>query len=230
MRLPALTFLHCMLKKTQQLSYSVFFTRAGGHRFEGSIVIFLAMVLYFVSSYLLRYIPTILASGLVLFLGIELTLEAVWESAKDLIWTEWLIAMTTLLACTFIGFAPGIGVGLAAAMVVYTGWGCWDLVCVWPLVTMAHERNTMINFVSQRARSGYIERNLAILDQHSQRRQPYLHRGRTSVEYMQLANTSPGESGTGGLDQEMHPQIRLVHLNGYVCKWAHDPPAVTWDG
>lgn len=88
------------------------------------------MVLYFVSSYLLRYIPTILASGLVLFLGIELTLEAVWESAKDLIWTEWLVAMATLLACTFMGFAPGIGVGLAAAMVVYTGWGCWDMVCV----------------------------------------------------------------------------------------------------
>ena len=88
------------------------------------------VVLFVASSYLLLYIPTILASALVLFLGIELTLEAVWESAKDLIWTEWLVVMATLLACTFIGFAPGVGVGIAAAIVVYTGWGCWDLVCV----------------------------------------------------------------------------------------------------
>lgn len=88
------------------------------------------LVLFVVSSYLLLYIPTILASGLVLFLGIELTLEAVWESTKDLIWTEWLVVMATLLACTFVGFAPGVGVGIAAAMVVYTGWGCWDLVRV----------------------------------------------------------------------------------------------------
>lgn len=76
------------------------------------------------------YIPTILASGLVLFLGIELTFEAAWESAKDLIWSEWLVVMATLLSCTFLGFAPGVGVGLAAAMMVYTGWGCWDLVSI----------------------------------------------------------------------------------------------------
>lgn len=93
-------------------------------------MIFLTLILFVVSSYLLLYIPTILASGLVLFLGIELTLEAVWESAKDLIWTEWLIVMTTLFACTFVGFAPGVGVGIVATMVVYTGWGCWDLVRV----------------------------------------------------------------------------------------------------
>lgn len=79
---------------------------------------------------LIRYIPTILASGLVLFLGIELTLEAVWESAKYLVWSEWLVVMATLFACTFLGFAAGVGVGIGAAFVVYTGWGCFDLVCI----------------------------------------------------------------------------------------------------
>ncbi|KAK8118033.1 sulfate transporter family-domain-containing protein [Apiospora kogelbergensis] len=179
--LPA-TFLFCLFHSSRRPQIRGFLS----HLF--------AVVLYFVSSYLLRYIPTILASGLVLFLGIELTLEAVWESAKDLIWTEWLVAMATLLACTFMGFAPGIGVGLAAAMVVYTGWGCWDM----------------------RAKSSYIERNLVILDRHSRRRQPYLHRRRASVEYFPLADTSPEESGTGGMHQETPPQIHLVRLNGYV--------------
>lgn len=106
----------------------MFFTRAHGKRVEAGVVIALTLVLYVVSSELLRYIPTILASGLVLFLGIELALEAVWESAKYLMWSEWLVVMTTLWACTFLGFAPGVGVGICAAFVVYTGWGCFDLV------------------------------------------------------------------------------------------------------
>lgn len=91
-------------------------------------MIVLTAVLYVVSSKLIRYIPTILASGLVLFLGIELTLEAVWESAKYFVWSEWLVVMATLFACTFVGFAQGVGVGICAAFVVYTGWGCFDLV------------------------------------------------------------------------------------------------------
>ncbi|CAN8098492.1 unnamed protein product [Discula destructiva] len=113
-----------------QLSYSVFFTRAGGGRGEAAVVIAWTVLLFFTSSYILRYIPTVLASGLVFFLGIELTMEAVWESTKYLIWSEYLVVIATLLACTFLGFAPGIGVGIAAAVVVYTGWGCFDLVGV----------------------------------------------------------------------------------------------------
>ncbi|CAJ2510304.1 Uu.00g050070.m01.CDS01 [Anthostomella pinea] len=177
-----------------QLSYSVFFTRAGGRRIEAGVVILLTLVLFFVSSYLLLYIPTILASGLVLFLGIELTLEAVWESAKDLIWTEWLVVMATLLACAFVGFAPGVGVGIAAAVVVYTGWGCWDL----------------------RARPGYVERNLTILDQHSKHLHHHSHRLRANAGYSRLPDTAPEESGVSDLEEKLHPQIRLVHLNGYV--------------
>jgi SulP family sulfate permease len=69
-------------------SNAVFFTRAGGGRFEAMVVIILTFVLFLVSSLLLPFVPTLLASALVLFLGIELTLEAVWESAKTLLWCE----------------------------------------------------------------------------------------------------------------------------------------------
>ena len=77
---------------------------------------------------MLPYVPTILASVLVLFLGIELTIEALWEPAKSTVFSEWLIIMTTLVACTFLGFAPGFGVGMGAAVVVYLLWGIIDTV------------------------------------------------------------------------------------------------------
>ena len=90
----------------------------------------LTCALFFISSYLLPYVPTILASALVLFLGIELTLEAVWESAKTLSFTEYMVVIVTLMACTFLGFAPGFGVGIGAAILIYLCWGIVDTVCL----------------------------------------------------------------------------------------------------
>ena len=45
--------------------------------------------------------------------------------------------MTTLLACTFIGYAPGFGVGLAAAAVMYLLCGIADTVSTSTSVMMA---------------------------------------------------------------------------------------------
>ncbi len=77
---------------------------------------------------MIPYVPTILASNLVLFLGIELTLDAVWESAKVLQLTEWLVVMTTVIACTFLDYPTGFGVGIGAALVVYLFLGIRDTV------------------------------------------------------------------------------------------------------
>lgn len=92
------------------------------------IVIALTVVLFFVCSLILPYIPTILASTLVLFLGIELMIEALWDTTKTLLWCEWAIVMGTLVACTFLGFAPGFGVGIALAMILHLGWSTLDSV------------------------------------------------------------------------------------------------------
>ena len=72
--------------------------------------------LFFISSRLLPYVPTILASVMVLFLGFELMLDALWESSMKVTWFEWVVIFGTFIACTFLGFAPGFGVGLALAM------------------------------------------------------------------------------------------------------------------
>jgi len=109
-----------------QYSYSVFVTRANGGRFEMTLVTMLTCVLFFTSSLLLPYVPTVLASGLVLFLGMELILEAVWESAQTLVFLEWGVVVCTLLACTFFGFAEGFAVGIGTAAIVYLVYGALD--------------------------------------------------------------------------------------------------------
>ncbi|KAF7374116.1 Sulfate transporter [Mycena sanguinolenta] len=109
-----------------QYSYSVYVTRAKGGRFELAIVSALTAVLIICSGLLLPYVPTILASALVLFFGIELFLEAIWEASKTLSWMEYAIVLATLTACTFLGFAEGFGVGIGAAAAVYLMYGVID--------------------------------------------------------------------------------------------------------
>ncbi|KAJ6559830.1 sulfate transporter family-domain-containing protein [Mycena capillaripes] len=109
-----------------QYSYSVYFSRAKGGRFELSLVILLMGALFFTAGHLLPYVPTILASTLVLFIGVELFLEAVWEASKTLAWMEYAVVMGTLVGCTFLGFAEGFGVGIGAATVVYLMYGVID--------------------------------------------------------------------------------------------------------
>lgn len=109
-----------------QYSYGVFITRAGGGRIELGIVTVFTFILFLTSSLLLPYVPTILAAGMVMFLGIELMIEAVWESAHTLVLLEYLVVLGTLLACTFAGFAPGFGIGIATAAVVYLAYGVVD--------------------------------------------------------------------------------------------------------
>ena len=122
----------------QVFSNSRLFTNAGGGRLEASIVIILTGVLFFVSSLLLPYIPTILASAPVLFVAIELMIDALWDSAKVLIWCEWAVVLGTLLTCTFLGFAPGFGVGIGLAVLVQFGWSVYDSVSI-------SDNNTYLN-------------------------------------------------------------------------------------
>ncbi|KAJ7737831.1 hypothetical protein DFH07DRAFT_93682 [Mycena maculata] len=113
-----------------QYSYSVYVTRAKGGRFELSLVILLTGALFLVAGFLLPFVPTILASTLVLFIGVELFLEAVWEASKTLTGLEYAIVLATLAACTALGFAEGFGVGIGAATVVYLLYGVMDSVSV----------------------------------------------------------------------------------------------------
>ncbi|KAJ7849763.1 hypothetical protein B0H13DRAFT_1644882 [Mycena leptocephala] len=190
-------------------SNALFFTRAGGGRFEAMVVIILTFVLFLVSSLLLPFVPTLLASALVLFLGIELTLEAVWESAKTLLWCEWAVVMGTLFACCFLGFAQGFGVGVGLAVVVHVGWGTLD----------------------SRARSVEIptfERQHGILPNHRHPLSRSFHltadskydtstNGPGDIEKNDSNSNASMEEKSSGLRTSTRPTaIRIVHLTGYA--------------
>jgi MFS superfamily sulfate permease-like transporter len=96
----------------QIYSNTQIFHRANGQRLEAAIVTLIGLGSFFVSSHVLPYVPTILASTLVLYVGIELLMEALWDSSGVMVWYEWVTVTGTTVACSFLGFAPGIGAGL----------------------------------------------------------------------------------------------------------------------
>ncbi|KAI5305011.1 hypothetical protein KEM56_005505 [Ascosphaera pollenicola] len=109
------------------LSSSRLFTFAGGGRPEGLATTFLTLVTFFCSGRLLRVLPTIMAAVLVCYCALELMIEALWCTAHELLWTEWLIAVGTMLACTFIGFLQGFALGMASAVIMYCLWNFIDM-------------------------------------------------------------------------------------------------------
>ncbi|RFU27310.1 hypothetical protein B7463_g9030, partial [Scytalidium lignicola] len=109
-------------------SYSRLFTEARGGRWESFTVTLLTASLLFIGPMILPYLPTILASVLVLYLGIDLVLEATWESFKTLHWLEFSVFLGSLLASTFLGFAIGLGVGIGLAIVIHCVYSACDSV------------------------------------------------------------------------------------------------------
>ena len=77
---------------------------------------------------MLPYVPTVMASSIVLFFGIELLVGALYDSMKTLLWSEWLTVLGTVLACTCLGFAAGLAVGLAVTLFMLLVWTAIDSV------------------------------------------------------------------------------------------------------
>ena len=72
----------------------------------------------FLASRVLPYVPTVLASTLILHIGIELVVEALWDSTEHLVWYEWTVVLGTTIGCSAAGFLPGIAIGLLVVIVV----------------------------------------------------------------------------------------------------------------
>lgn len=60
--------------------------------------------------------PTVLAAALVMYIGLELVIESLWQPTSVMAWNEWITVAGTALGCTILGFAHGIGIGLAVAV------------------------------------------------------------------------------------------------------------------
>lgn len=92
------------------------FNTAEGKRSEAIIVTLLGLGPLFTSSHILPYIPTILASIVVLYIGLQLLTESLWQSSGTMLWDEWITVAGTTLSCSLLGFAQGIGIGLAISV------------------------------------------------------------------------------------------------------------------
>lgn len=194
------------------------------------------MALFFVSSLILPYVPTILASTLVLFLGLELMIESLWESAKTLIWSEWGIVVGTLLACTFLGFAPGFGVGIALAILVYVMLAAKDTVStrrqnpIWSVITQL----TVVQGVRvvKLPSSERLHKYRASSIEHASNKTPSIseHRGnyplseRLSISVLKLSSETAVDRVALVTPQKPRveaerPAITVLRLSGYVCAY-----------
>ncbi|GAB3441691.1 SLC26A/SulP transporter family protein [Insolitispirillum peregrinum] len=63
--------------------------------------------------------PTFLAAGLMIFLGLELLLEWLVASRHQLPRREWLVVAAILLAIMLVGFLAGLALGLAISVVMF---------------------------------------------------------------------------------------------------------------
>ncbi|KAI1333644.1 hypothetical protein F5Y15DRAFT_421628 [Xylariaceae sp. FL0016] len=107
-------------------SYTRLFTQARGGRWESFAVTVLTSSLLFVQPAILPYVPTIAAGVLVCFIGFDLASEATFVAFRSLSGPEFVVVIGTLLSCTFIGFAIGLGVGLALTLLIHFGYGIID--------------------------------------------------------------------------------------------------------
>jgi MFS superfamily sulfate permease-like transporter len=92
--------------------------------------------LMILSPMIFPYIPTILASLIVCYIGIDLTLEAIWQGARSYQWPEYLVVVGTVFASTILGFAMGLVIGLGIALVIHLGYHAMDSVSSWNLFVL----------------------------------------------------------------------------------------------
>ncbi|KOS15563.1 sulfate transporter family protein [Malassezia pachydermatis] len=98
------------------MSNTLFFSRAGGMRFESAMVLVVVFLFFVFSKLLLPYIPVVCAAVMVFFFGEELMAEALGPTWTKKSLLEYLVIVGTMIACTALGFAQGVGVGLAATL------------------------------------------------------------------------------------------------------------------
>lgn len=98
-------------------SYTRLFTMAGGGRLEGLLLSVVSIVMLFVAHAIIPYVPTMLASTLVAYIGIDLALEAIWDGFKTSKWPDYVVLLGTMLISIFLGFAIGLCTGLGMALI-----------------------------------------------------------------------------------------------------------------
>ena len=163
-------------------------------------------------------------------------IESLWESAKTLTLSEWAIVLGTLLACTFLGFAPGFGVGIALAILTYVLLAAKDTVSILrkgPISSV----NTQLT-VAQGVRVIKIPNTVRPHDyqtsslEHASHKSPSISKYDTtrpspegpSFSILRLSSEASINSGAHAAPQNSsveveRPTVTVLRLSGYVCEF-----------
>jgi SulP family sulfate permease len=68
---------------------------------------------------LVSYFPRVVAGGILVFLGIELLKEWLWNTRREMPWIDYLIVITIVVVVEVFGFIVGFGVGVVASIIIF---------------------------------------------------------------------------------------------------------------
>jgi SulP family sulfate permease len=104
----------------QQLGKSMMTYRVGAaSRLTGLVAALVCGLALFQGASLMSLFPRVVLGGLLLFLGLSFLVEWVWKAWFRLPKADYAVVILILLSTALLGFLEAIGVGLAAAMILF---------------------------------------------------------------------------------------------------------------
>ena len=104
----------------QETSTSLMAQRMGAaHRLTGLVAALVCGLALWHGAALLSLIPDMVLGGLLLFLGLSLLLEWVWQGWTTLSRLDYAVLIVIVAVTATVGFLPGVAVGLLAAVLLF---------------------------------------------------------------------------------------------------------------
>ena len=102
------------------LSLSLLVSRLNGaSRFTGIVTAFICGLALMKGAMILSFVPIPLAGGILTFLGLSFLVEWLYDAAKRMPVTDYVVIVIIVGATACMGFPYGVGIGLIAAIVLF---------------------------------------------------------------------------------------------------------------
>jgi SulP family sulfate permease len=79
----------------------------------------LLLVVFFAGPALVSLFPRFIAGGLLVFLGVELLAEWIWDTRKEMPLIDLLVVLAIVASVELVGLLPGVAVGLIASVIIF---------------------------------------------------------------------------------------------------------------
>jgi len=79
----------------------------------------LLLIVFLAGPAFVSLFPRFVAGGLLIFLGIELLVEWIWDTRKEMPLVDLVVVLVIVAAVELAGLLPGVGVGLIASVIIF---------------------------------------------------------------------------------------------------------------